>query len=342
MQAIQPHLPDIWLFLIAFFLLYYAVTDGSDLGVGIISLFASDETERGMLMAAIEKTWHANQTWLVILGGMMFGAFPLFYGVVLSTLYIPIVLMLFGFGMRGAAFEFRAHSESKRKWGLVFGFGSLFAALAQGFALGGLLGGLDIKGGAFSGNVWAWATPFTAFVTIGVICGYVMLGSNYLIMKTLGKMQDRSYRRAWISSCLTLFIAVATYAWCLEKYPFMSEKWEAFPDDELIAVFPALAVCAFLMLFRSLRKRHEAAPIFWNAAIIIFSFAGLSIGMHPYMIPHVISEAVTTNAAAASPMTLSFMLVVALILIPILLLYTSYEYWVFRGKTMKDDHGYEE
>ena len=322
-----------------FFLLYYAVTDGFDLGVGIISLFSGDDRERGLLMGTLSSIWHINQTWLVILGGMMFGAFPLFYGLLLSSLYIPMVLMLIGLIFRGVAFEFRERSENKRIWGLSFGLGSLLAALAQGFALGGLLDGLAIQDGRFVGSVWDWLSPFSLVVSIGVVFGYTMLGANYLILKTQGELQQRSFRQSLFASSVTLVISLTVHLWIIAKYPQVIEKYGEFPETILVAIFPLLALFAFIMFFRSLRKRHELAPLFWNAAIVLFSFIGLSVGMYPDMIPNVISQPVTVMEAAASPDTLMFMLIVTAFLVPMVLVYTFFTYRVFRGKTVEE--GYE-
>lgn len=329
-----PFLADIWLFLIGFFLLYYAVADGADLGVGILSLFSEDDEACGFLMSTLHATWHGNQTWLVLLGGMLFGAFPLFYSLVLSSLYIPIVVMLFGLVFRGVAFEFRENSTHKYLWGLSFGLGSLIVTLAQGFALGGLLGGLAVQNGEFIGSVWSWFSPFSMLVTTGVVAGYVMLGTNYLIMKTVGALQDRCYRLARTVSVATLLIAVAVHVWTIALYPYVARKWTVYPDVLAVASFPSLTVVAIAMYFRALHKRREVAPLLWNAAIVLFSFIGLSIEMYPNMIPHVIYTGLTVSGAAASPPTLVFMLVVTAFLIPVILMYTAYEFWVFRGKTL--------
>jgi len=332
MQAIVPYLPDLWLFLIGFFLLYYAITDGSDLGVGMISLFAHSEKERSMLIASVQSTWHGNQTWLVILGGMLFGAFPLFYAVLLSALYVPLVVMLIGLVFRGVAFEFRDHSENKRLWGLAFSVGSLIASLGQGFALGGLLGGLQVENSRFAGSILGWINPFSALICLGVLLGYVMLGSNYLIMKTEGDFQDRCYSHGFITSLVTAFISLVVHVVTVARYPHLMRKWVTYPDVLYTGFFPLLALIAFIMLLVSLKKRREVAPIIWNALIILFSFVGLSVGMYPNMIPNVASEPVTVTAAAASPSVLMFMLVVTGSLIPVILLYTAYQFWVFHGK----------
>ena len=332
MEQWGPFLADIWLFLIGFFLLYYAVTDGADLGVGMLSLFRDDE-RRGFMMSTLHATWHGNQTWLVLLGGMMFGAFPVFYSLVLSSLYIPMAVMLIGLIFRGVAFEFRENSSHKVGWGLSFGLGSLVVTLAQGFALGGLLGGLDVQNGEFVGGIWDWFSPFSILVTAGVVAGYVMLGANYLIMKTVGEFQDRSFRLARSASIATLLVAVAVHVWTVARYPYIAQKWTSYPDLRYVAPFPILTVLAVVMYFRALQKRREVAPLLWNAAIILFSFIGLSTEMYPSMIPHVISPGVTVTHAAASPPTLVFMLIVTAFLIPVILMYTTYEFWVFRGKT---------
>ncbi len=342
MEALEPYLPVVWLFIIGFLLLYYAVTDGFDMGVGVISLFARDEEERGLMMAGIESIWHDNQTWLVLLGGMMFGAFPRFYGIVLSSLYIPMVAMLFGLILRGVSFEFRHNSPHKRLWGLSFGLGSLIAAMGQGFALGGLLGGVVLPDERFAGSVWGWLTPFSALVVAGVLAGYTMLGANYLILKMTGEIQERSYRYALLNAVFTLGISVAVHLWIISLYPNVAQKWRSILSEGSyeVAVFPAFAGIAFVMYFRSIIKRQELAPLLWNIGIVLFSFTGLSVGMYPHMIPNLIASPMTVHAAAASPETLWLMLVVTAVLLPVILTYTTYKYRTFRGKTT--GHSYTE
>jgi cytochrome d ubiquinol oxidase subunit II len=338
MSWLEPSLPLIWLFIIGFFLLYYAVADGFDLGVGIISLFARSEQERSLMMGSMASIWHDNQTWLVLLGGMLFGAFPLFYSLVLASLYIPILLILFGLIFRGVAMEFREHSRYKYLWGLSFGIGSFIITIAQGFALGGLLGGLPIQDGKFTGSVWAWLTPYSAVTAFGVLCGYTMLGANYLILKTEGEIQQRSYRISLVASVLTLMVAVTVHLWTTARYPYMAQRWTTTPSLYYVAGFLLLAVIAFGMFFISLHKRREHAPLFWNVAIILFSFISLSTGLYPHMIPNVIASPITVQRAAASPKTLMFMLTVMVVLIPVILTYTSYKHRVFRGKVTLTDY----
>ncbi len=334
MGAIESHLPEIWLFIIGFFLLYYAINDGADLGVGIISLATTDERERSIMMGSIGSIWADNQTWLVLLGGMLFGAFPVFYSVILPALYIPVLLMLSGLGFRGVAFVFRANSPHPAIWSRCFGVGSLIITLAQGFALGGLLSGLDVQQGVFRGSVMGWINPFSFLIALGVLCGYVMLGANYLIFKTVGPVQARGYRYSLTASLLTLGVSLLVHVFIDARYPQMVRKLTTPPDIYYVPVVTFLAAFCFVMLFVSLRRKRELAPLLWNAGIILFSFIGLSLGMYPDMIPNVISSPVTVHAAAASKDTLEFMLEAMAVTLPIILIYTIYKHWVFRGKTV--------
>jgi len=324
-------LATIWLAVIGFFLLCYAVTDGFGLGVGMLCLFSKDQKDRRQMVESLAYIWHTNQTWLVIVGGVLFGAFPMFYSILFSALYIPAVLMLVGLVFRGIAFDFSEHSRSKRFWNLNFGLGSLLATLAQGFALGGLLNGINVKNGHFSGGVWDWATPFTFLVTLGVAAGYLMLGANYLILKTEGDLQQRSFRLSFIFTAATLVLSVVVYYWVGLRYPQAGHKWVSTPDLYYLLAVVLPAGFGFFMIFWSLCKGLEGAPLFWNAVTVSLGFLGLSLCLYPNMIPHLASP-VTVGQAAASPQTLMFMLVVIGILLPVILFYTTYTYRVFCGK----------
>lgn len=332
----RQYLPELWIALIVLFLLYYAATDGYDLGVGIISLFPSSAEDRGAMIGSIKGVWSANQTWLMVLGGMLFGAFPLFYTLLLSSLYIPIALMLFGLIFRGMGIDLGEYFQYKPFWRLSFGVGSLAAALGQGFALGGLLGGLKMQGSSFAGGVWDWLNPFSALIAAGVLCGYVMLGGNYMVWKLEGDLEARGRRWALGGSIAAGFISAATWVWLPLRYPFMAEKFRVFPEQLVLALFPLLAVISFAMFLRSILRRHCLAPMLWNVAIILFSFLGLSFGLWPYMIPSR-DNAITFHNAAGSSETLIFMLIVMVVLTPIILIYHNYQYWVFRGKSREEE-----
>jgi cytochrome d ubiquinol oxidase subunit II len=338
MEIINANLATIWLVLIGFFLLYYALSDGADLGIGIMTLFTLKRERKEEMMQTIETIWHGNQTWLVILGGMLFGAFPLFYSIVLSALYIPFILMLFGFIFRGVAFEFHAEAKHKSVWLFSFGLGSLMATLGQGFALGGLLGGIDVKAESFAGTPADWINWYSFFATLGVVFGYIMLGANLLIARTTGEIQRRSYRTARLSAVLTLVFSAVVYIGTTMLHPQMAEKWRAWPPS-LLYLFSLLTVVSFFMYFQSLGQSRQLAPLIWNWCILIFSFVGLSIGLYPGMIPSVDATSLTVSEVAASDTTLRFMLVVMVVLLPIILTYTTYSYWIFRGKTSGAGYG---
>ena len=324
-------LANLWLAIIGFFLLYYAVTDGFGLGMGILALFMTKEEDQEVMLGSLRYIWHTNQTWLIVVGGMLFGAFPMFYSILFSALYIPAVLMLLGLVLRGIAIDFQEHSRLKRLWANVFGTGSLIAAVAQGLALGGLLSGIDVRNEIFAGGVWDWANSFTFLILLGVISGYLALGCNYLILKSEGNLQKRARRYAFLFSAVTLGLSAAVFLGINLRYPSAGEKWISRPELFQMGVLVILVGLGFFMLFRSLYRRQEVAPLFWNATTVVLGFTALSINMYPLMIPHVVSP-VTIKEAAASQQTLLFMLIVTGLLIPLMLFYTMVTYRVFRGK----------
>ncbi|MBE0618161.1 MAG: cytochrome d ubiquinol oxidase subunit II [Proteobacteria bacterium] len=339
MEWLGSQLPSVWLGIIAFFLLYYAVTDGFDLGIGILSLLHRDEETVGAMMGTVSHVWAGNQTWLVILGGMLFGAFPLFYGLLLSSLYIPMVAMLFGLLFRGVAFEFRGQSTRRRVWDLAFGGGSLLATLAQGFALGGLLGGLPVENGTFVGGVWHWLTPYSALVAAGVLSGYVMLGANYLVWQAEGELRRWAYRCGRVAALVTLPLSAGVHLWTTARYPYAAQKWGAWPEALALGTLLVLSILAYGKLLAGLWRDSRRGPLLWNAAVILFSFAGLSLALFPHMIPSVVSP-VTVAQAAASPKTLEFMLVATAVLLPVILVYTGYTYRITSPPGQNSGKGY--
>ena len=321
-----------WFAIIGLFLVFYVVLDGFDLGMGILSLAAPSEHYRGAMMRSIGSIWDANETWLVIVGGTLFGAFPLVYGTVLHGLYIPITLMLLGFILRGVSFEFYALSSRKKLWGTAFGLGSLLAVIAQGFALGGLLAGMKIENGLFIGGIFDWFSAFSLMVVLGVIAGYCVLGANYMILKFSGALQNHAYTRSTIFSLLMLFFAGVVTVWTPLQYPYIFERWFSMPNFLFFALLPLAALLSFYMLFKALRKRAERAPFIWSLLIFLFSFIGLAATWFPYIIP----GALTIDQAAAPANTLIFMLLGIGVLIPVMVAYNIYQYSVFSGKIDPD------
>jgi len=325
-------LASVWFAIIGLFLVFYVVLDGFDLGMGILSLAAPSEKYRGAMMGSIGSIWDANETWLVIVGGTLFGAFPLVYGTVLHGLYIPIILMLLGFMLRGVSFEFYVLSSRKKLWGTAFGLGSLLAVIAQGFALGGLLNGMKIENGLFIGGVFDWFSPFSLMVVLGVIAGYAVLGANYMILKFNGELQSHAYARSKIFSLLMLFFAAIVTVWTPLQYPSIYERWFSLPNFFAFALLPIGALFCFFMLFKALARREERAPFIWSLLIFLFSFIGLAATWFPYIVP----GAITIDEAAAPTNTLIFMLLGIGMLIPVMIAYNIYQYSVFSGKIDPD------
>jgi cytochrome bd ubiquinol oxidase subunit II len=336
MTWLDAHVVEIWFSIIGFFVLYYAVADGLDLGVGMLSLMTRDEEERGFMMKSLQSIWQDNQAWLVLLGGMLFGAFPLFYSVALSAFYLPFIIMLFGLIFRGVAFEFRGLAKNRSLWSLSFGLGSLVTALSQGFILGGIFYGIPMEGHTFTGTPWSWFHPYSILFALGVLSGYIMLGSNYLIWKTTGELQQRSRRSSLAAAAVTFCVSGAIHFWTVARHPYIARKWMAMPELLHVAALPLLALVAFILYVRSVRRGEELSPLVWNILMVFGSFAGISVGFYPYIIPNMVT---IHSAAVSSPGTLIFMLAMIVILLPVILAYIAYKHWIFRGKVEEIGYG---
>lgn len=331
---VHAFLAVIWFGLLGLVLALYVVLDGFDLGVGVITLFSRNERHRGIMMATLGSVWDGNETWLVLLGGALFGAFPLAYGAILHGLYVPIMAMIFGLMFRAVAFEFRENARRKRAWDMAFGIGSLLAALAQGFALGALISGIPIHHGQFSGSVLGWFSPFSVLVALGVVAGYTLLGATYLHVKTVGPLQAGSRRMALWAAWATVLIGLGVSLWTPIKVPAIAAKWFGAGLSPLL-IPPLVAGLSFLLLLRSLHRRQESAPFGWSIVIFIMSLLGLAASLFPYIAP----PGVNLYDAAAPSNTLVFMLTGIGLLIPIMLVYNGYQYLVFRGKITAPGYG---
>ncbi|WP_008309095.1 cytochrome d ubiquinol oxidase subunit II [Leptolyngbya sp. PCC 6406] len=336
MESLTYFLPQVWFAILALFLFLYVMLDGFDLGVGILSLTSSTEERRGILMTSLGNVWDANETWLVIMGGSLFGAFPLAYGTILTALYLPIWIMIFGLIFRAVAFEFREHSDNKVLWNLAFGAGSFMAALGQGFALGGVLGGIEVdSGGHFIGGTWDWLNLPSILIALTLIQGYVLIGSTYLIMKTEGPLQATHYRTAKLAAITTLIGALLITITTPVLIEYARDRLFQAPQVYLFAVIPLLGLFLVWQLIKSLNAEAERAPFLWTILIFLLTFLGLALIVFPYIIP----TQVTIYAAAAAPSSLVFMIIFIGFLIPIMLAYNIYQYVVFRGKVTGDHYG---
>ena len=316
-------------FIIAFAVLAYVVMDGFDLGLAILFPLFPDRRDRDVMMNSVAPVWDGNETWLVLGGGALFAAFPLGYAVLLPALYTPLIAMLLGLVFRGVAFEFRWRVDhDKNVWDLAFFGGSLLAALGQGVALGAILQGVKVSGRAYAGGWWDWLTPFSLLTGVATVAAYCLLGASWLIMKTTGRLQDKAFDLTRIALFATLGFIIAISLWT----PFLEghywQRWFAFPSIVLTAPVP-LAVAFFSWaLLESLRHRRDAAPFVMALCLFFVTFGGLGVSIWPYIVP----QTVTIWQAASPEKSQDFMLVGVGILIPIILAYTGYAYWVFRGK----------
>jgi len=329
-------LPLVWGGLIAFAVLAYVVLDGFDLGVGILFPFVKGEEERDEMMNSVAPVWDGNETWLVLGGGGLFAVFPLAYAVIMPALYAPILIMLFGLIFRGVAFEFRWKTKRGQfLWDFAFGFGSTVAAFAQGVTLGALVQGIAVEGRAYAGGWWDWLTPFSLFTGAALVVGYALLGATWLVMKTEADVQDHAYRLARVTAPLTLAMIAVVSLWTPLQNPEFAERWFGWPGIALTSPVPLLVAGAAWLLWTGLRDRHEIRPFLAALALFVLSFIGLGISFYPNIVPGQIS----LWDAAAPDNSLAFLLVGAAVLIPLILIYTAYSYWVFRGK-VKSQGGY--
>ncbi len=330
-------LPLIWAGLLAFAILAYVVLDGFDLGVGILFLVEHDEDDRDVMMNTIAPVWDGNETWLVLGGGGLFAVFPLAYAVVMPALYAAIIGMLLALVLRGVAFEFRFKTRTRfgrRLWNLAFTAGSLFAAICQGLALGGLVQGIHVANRAYAGGWWDWITGFTILSGLAVATGYALLGATWLIWRTEGELQARCRRHARALGVAVLALIVVVSLWTPMLNPRFAARWFAWPEIALTSPVPILVALLAWAFWHGLSRRHDATPFLAVLGWFVLCFAGLGISLYPYIVP----PDLTIWQAAAPPASQGFLLVGALVLVPIILAYTGYAYWVFRGKVRAGAH----
>ena len=325
----------IWAFLIAFAVAAYVVMDGFDLGIGILFKGFRVGKERDQAMNAIAPVWDGNETWLVLGGGGLMAAFPLAYAIILPALYAPIIAMLLGLVFRGVAFEFRWRDpRHRRAWDAAFSIGSFVAAFAQGVTLGALLQGISIEGRAYAGGWWEWLSPFSLLTGLSLTVGYALLGSTWLIWKTEGELQADARRFAkWLLPALLVAFGLVSLA-----TPFLEEqywrRWFEWPGLLVTVPMPLLVMVASFLAWISLTGRRDHMPFVWSLFLFLLAMAGLGISMWPDVIPGRLS----IWQAAAPESSQIFMLVGAAVLIPIILAYTAWAYWVFRGKVGEEGY----
>ena len=317
----------IWAMIIAFAVIMYVLMDGFDLGVGMLFPFAPDEDARDVMMNSVAPVWDGNETWLVLGGAGLLGAFPLVYSILLPALYIGVFLMLAGLIFRGVAFEFRFKAKTSRYlWNWAFAGGSYLAAFAQGVVVGSYIQGYKTEGLVYAGGAFDWLTPFTVMTGVGLMAGYALLGSTWLIMKTEGYIQQWAYRVApWLLAAVLGVFGIISI-WTPSVDPSAYERW--FSMVRWIWIFPLLALFFAYQIWSGLRKRKEVVPFLATMAMFFSTYFALLWTRWPYVIP----PNFTLWDAASAPGSQLFLLLGMLLVIPIILAYTAWTYWIFRGK----------
>jgi cytochrome d ubiquinol oxidase subunit II len=329
MADIGLDLPLVWAAIIVVGVIMYVLLDGFDLGVGILFPFLPTDQDRDLAMNSVAPIWDGNETWLVLGGAGLFAAFPLAYAVILPGTYLPLIVMLLGLIFRGVAFEFRFKAESSRHWwDRSFHYGSLAATIAQGMVLGAFIQGFAVANRQYAGGMFDWLTPFSLMTGVALVSGYALLGATWLIWKTERELQDRCYRLARNFLLVVLAFIVSVSLWTPLLHPEIAGRWFTWPNIAYLTPVPLVTGLVAFALWRALEERREALPFVLSLALFLLSFLGLGISLWPNVVP----PDVSIWEAAAPPETQLFILIGTAILLPIILAYTGFTYFVFRGK----------
>lgn len=341
-----PLLPMIWAGIMAFVILAYVVLDGFDLGIGLLFPGEPEREARDVMINTIAPVWDGNETWLVLGGAGLYGAFPTAYSIILPAFYPLVILMVLGLICRGVAFEFRFRAPSERErriWDWAFCGGSVAATFCQGVILGGLLQGVSVRNGAFDGTVFAWLHPFPLFCGLALLVGYAMLGAAWLYWRSSGALQERMrVRTRRLGMAMVVVIGIVSL-WSPFLDPAFFTRWFALPGLFATAMAPiAVLVLGYVFFTRlaqgpasgALPGSHDATPFLCGLGLFIVCFLGLGYSIFPLIVP----PSVTIWDAASPPASQGFLLVGALVLIPMIVAYNAFAYWVFRGKVEPGAH----
>jgi cytochrome bd ubiquinol oxidase subunit II len=315
-----------WTSLLAVSILLYVLLDGADLGVGMLFGVARGEAKRRVMLRAVAPIWDGNETWLVVTGVILWGAFPPVYATLLSAFYLPLFLMLAGLILRGVAFEFRDKTQRIRWiWDLSFAGGSVVATFMQGITVGALVEGLQVTNGQYSGGDFGWFTPFAALCGVGLCLGYALLGACWLATKCEAEVRDAAQRQIPVLAVSVLVFLVVVFVYALAAHFPILHRWI---DRPYLFVFPAIGAIAAIVLARSILRHNDDWPFYMVALIFVSAFGTLALSFWPYLIPFVI----TIDEAAAPQSSLMFMFWAGVVVFPLMLVYTLVSYSVFRGK----------
>ncbi|UOK71121.1 cytochrome d ubiquinol oxidase subunit II [Ancylobacter polymorphus] len=330
------YLPVIWSLLLAVAIAMYVVLDGFDLGMGILFPFAASETEKDQMMSSVAPFWDGNETWLILGGGGLLVAFPLAYSIVMPALYLPVIFMLLALVFRGVAFEFRHVADTSRfLWNIAFAGGSTLAAFFQGVLLGGFVQGIKVENNAFAGGPLDWLTPFALLCGVGVVAGYALIGCVWLVMKTDGAAAARARARAKLLLPAVLVFMGIVSLWTPLAFPRIAERWFTTPNLFYLAPVPLLTLVLAYAVWRWLEKGHDNLPFFGVIGLFLLGYVGIGVSIFPYLVP----PSLTVWETAAAPASQVFMLIGTIFMLPVILGYIAFVYWLFRGK-VREGEGY--
>jgi cytochrome d ubiquinol oxidase subunit II len=327
----------VWAAIIFFSVFMYVVLDGFDLGIGMLYPFVPARRDRDTMMNSVAPIWDGNETWLVLGGEGLLAAFPVAYAVILPAIYLPLAFMLVGLVFRGVAFEFRFKANDRERpiWDLAFTGGSMAAAFFQGVSLGAFLSGIPVSGRTWAGGPLDWFAPFPLAAGMGVMIAYTLLGATWLVMKSEGELHQRMVGLARPLTWLLLAAIAVVSIWTPLSQHQVAERWFSFPNLLLLSPVPLLVAASSFWLLWSLKREPLRQPFIAALALVLLGFTGMAISIWPHIVP----PAITIWEAAAPRATQSFALVGTLIVLPLILAYTAWSYYVFRGK-VADTEGY--
>lgn len=328
-------LVPIWTAILAMAVFFYVLLDGFDLGVGILYAFAPQDG-RGRMMNSISPIWDGNETWLILGGVGLLAAFPLAFAIIIPAVYFPVLIMLLALVFRGVAFEFRfKHAGLRWFWDRAFGAGSATATFAQGLVLGTYIRGFPVEGRTFAGTSLDWLHPFCLMTGFALMFGYSLLGAGWLVMKTEGALQDWARQAGRIALAGVLVAVGIVSVWTPLSDPAIAERWFSWPNTAILAPVPVITLLLAWGEWAALGSRREVAPFLAGLGLFLMSYLGIAISLWPMIVPHHYS----LWDAAADQSTQAFFLIGTLVLLPVILMYTAWSYWVFRGK-VRADAGY--
>jgi cytochrome bd ubiquinol oxidase subunit II len=332
----QLDLVPLWAAILGFAVLMYILLDGFDLGVGMLFLLRPNEADRDVMMASVAPVWDFNETWLVFGGAGLLAVFPAAFAIIIPAVYFPVLLMLIGLIFRGVAFEFRGVAQAnKALWNVAFGYGSLLAAFAQGIVLGMFIEGFPQVHGQYAGTSWDWLRPFPLFAGAGLVAGYALQGATWMIMKTEGALQAWARLMAQRVMVLVFVFIVGVSLWTPATSGRIAQRWFSWPNLVFFAPVPLVTLLLAALLVQSARSERQVLPFVCSVGLFFVSFSGLVISLWPYIAP----PSMTLWDAAAAPMSHEFLMIGTAFVLPILMLYVIWSYWVFRGKA-RGEHGY--